>query len=188
MRIRGVGLYTGTNAALLCALAVAAAGCGGDDKPGKALPAAKAPLSLRSPAFDEGGTIPTRYTCSGQGWSPPLTWAPAPPRTRELALVVEDPDAGRFVHWTVLHIPKGTGAVRENQVPPTAIQTKNSLGKKGWTPPCPPKGDSPHHYVFALYANDAPLGLGADASADDVRSALADHAIARGTLTGRFGR
>jgi phosphatidylethanolamine-binding protein (PEBP) family uncharacterized protein len=42
--------------------------------------------------------------------------------------------------------------------------------------------------VFALYALDAPLGLDADASADEVRDAIARHALARGTLTGRFGR
>jgi phosphatidylethanolamine-binding protein (PEBP) family uncharacterized protein len=42
--------------------------------------------------------------------------------------------------------------------------------------------------VFALYATDAPLGLDKDASPDEVREALAEHAVARGTLTGRFGR
>ena len=39
-----------------------------------------------------------------------------------------------------------------------------------------------------LYAADAPLGLGKNSSPDDVRGALSDHALARGTLTGRFGR
>jgi hypothetical protein len=42
--------------------------------------------------------------------------------------------------------------------------------------------------VFALYAADAPLRLGEDASPDEVREALAEHALAGGTLTGRFGR
>jgi hypothetical protein len=34
----------------------------------------------------------------------------------------------------------------------------------------------------------APLGLDEGASPDDVRDALADHALARGELTGTFGR
>ena len=49
-------------------------------------------------------------------------------------------------------------------------------------------GDSPHHYVFALYATDAPLGLSRDASIDDVTKAAGEHAVARGELTGTFGR
>jgi phosphatidylethanolamine-binding protein (PEBP) family uncharacterized protein len=42
--------------------------------------------------------------------------------------------------------------------------------------------------VFAVYATGARLGLGDDASADEVHSALAGHALARGTLTARFSR
>jgi hypothetical protein len=42
--------------------------------------------------------------------------------------------------------------------------------------------------VFALYATRSRLRLGAGASAEDVRRALARAAIARGTLTGRYGR
>jgi hypothetical protein len=42
--------------------------------------------------------------------------------------------------------------------------------------------------VRALYASGRPLGLGGDATPDEVRDALAADALARGTLTGRFGR
>lgn len=45
----------------------------------------------------------------------------------------------------------------------------------------------PHRYVFALYATDAPLGLDAGASPDDVRSALSERAIGDGRLTA-YGR
>jgi Raf kinase inhibitor-like YbhB/YbcL family protein len=73
-------------------------------------------------------------------------------------------------------------------VPGGAVETDNSFGKRGWAGPCPPEGDEPHRYVFALYATDAELGLGADASPDEVRSRLAAHSLARGRLTARFGR
>lgn len=164
------------------------AGCGGGDKADKPLPAAPASIQLRSSAFPNGGTIPERYSCDGEGLSPEIGWTHVPPAARELTLVVEDPDAGRFIHWTLLRLSPRSLGVGVNQVPAGAVETQNSAGKPGWTPPCPPKGDSPHHYVFALYATDAPLGLGKDASPDDVREAIAGHAIARGTLTGRFGR
>ena len=164
------------------------AGCGGGDKPSKPLPGAPASISLSSPAFEDGGTIPDRFTCSGKGVSPPLRWSRVPAKARELTLLVEDPDADRFVHWTLLAIPPRATGLSEGRVPAESVQTENGFGDRGWGGPCPPEGDDPHRYVFSLYATDAPLQLGDDASPDDVRSAVADHALARGTLTGRFGR
>jgi Raf kinase inhibitor-like YbhB/YbcL family protein len=172
----------------VAALAGLVSGCGGDDKPGEPLPAARAPIALHSNAWAEGGTIPRRFSCDGAGDSPPLAWSAVPRGAKELTLVVEDTDANRFIHWTVLRMTPRTISIPINQVPRGAVETKNSAGGRGWTGPCPPKGDSPHHYLFALYATDEPLGLGEDASPDDVRKALADHAVARGTVTGRFGR
>jgi len=164
------------------------AGCGGGDKPSEPLPAAPATITLSSPAFDDGGTIPERFTCSGEGVSPPLRWSGVPAKARELALLVEDPDADRFVHWTLLAIPPQTDGLAAGRTPAGSIETENGFGDKGWGGPCPPEGKDPHRYVFSLYATDAPLDLGDDASPDEVRSAVAEHALARGTLTGRFGR
>jgi Raf kinase inhibitor-like YbhB/YbcL family protein len=145
-------------------------------------------MRLASTAFDDGGTIPKRFTCSGEDVSPPLEVRGLPEEARELALVVEDPDADRFVHWSVLGIPADTALIGAGKVPPGAVQTENGFGDRRWGGPCPPEDSEPHRYVFAIYALDAPLGLGTDASADEVRDALADHALGRGTLTGLFGR
>jgi Raf kinase inhibitor-like YbhB/YbcL family protein len=168
---------------------VALAGCGGGgSKPSSGPPSAPATMRLTSPAFSDGGTIPTRFTCSGEGTSPPLAIGRVPEGARELALVVEDRDAGNFVHWMLLRMPPDTATIAAGAVPSGAIQTKNSFGKRGWGAPCPPKGDPPHRYLFSIYALAAPLGLGEDASPNDVHAALAKHALARGTLTGRFSR
>ena len=174
--------------ALAAAAVVLLAGCGGGEKASAPLPSATASVKLTSPAFADGGTLPTRFTCSGKGVSPPLAWSGIPAGARELALVVEDPDAGRFVHWTVLKISPSTHGIDEGGVPAGAVQTTNSFGDHGWGAACPPKGAGPHRYVFALYALRAPLGLDAGASPDDVRAAIAKQAIARGELTARFGR
>lgn len=111
-----------------------------------------------------------------------------PRAARQLALLVEDPDAGRFQHWTLLAIPAATTAIPAGGAPDGAVATKNGFGDRGWGAPCPPAGAAPHRYVFALYALDAPLRLGAGAGPDEVRGAIAAHAIARGALMGRFGR
>jgi Raf kinase inhibitor-like YbhB/YbcL family protein len=172
------------------ALAAGAAlpSCGGGDTPESELPSAPESMRVISPAFDEGQTIPKRFTCDGEEVSPPLAFRDVPPRARELALVVEDPDADRFVHWSVLRIPPDTALISEGGVPTASIETENSFGDRGWGGPCPPEDADPHRYVFALYALSRPLGLDEDASVDEVRTAIGDAAIARGRLTAEYGR
>ena len=48
---------------------------------------------LSSPAFNNYGVMPKKYTCEGKNVSPPLKWKGAPKGTMSFALTVEDPDA-----------------------------------------------------------------------------------------------
>jgi Raf kinase inhibitor-like YbhB/YbcL family protein len=173
--------------ALIVAGALVGVGCGGA-KTSKPLPQARPSIRLRSPAFTAGGTIPRLYTCDGADVSPPLRWSGVTGQARELALLVEDLDAGRFVHWSLLGIPPSATGLRQGSVTTGAVQTTNGFGGRRWGGPCPPKGEGAHHYVFALYALDKRLGLGGGASADAVRNAVAAHALARGTLTATYER
>jgi Raf kinase inhibitor-like YbhB/YbcL family protein len=175
-------------AGIACLAVLTLAGCGGGDKPSAPLPSAPASITLTSTAFKNGGTIPERYTCSGKDVSPPLRFWDVPAAAQELELVVEDRDAGRFVHWSLLRIPATIHFIAEGEPPEGTVQTANGFGDKSWGGPCPPEGKGAHRYVFALYATDSPLGLASNASPDDVRSAIAKHAVASGRLTGRFGR
>jgi Raf kinase inhibitor-like YbhB/YbcL family protein len=114
------------------------------------------PMTLSSPAFENGGALPARYSCEGGGVSPPLRWSHLPPGTRSLALVVSDPDApgGNFVHWVLYDLPPDMGGlpagIAQQELPPGAAQGRNGKGALGWTPPCPPTGS--HRYRFVLYA------------------------------------
>jgi Raf kinase inhibitor-like YbhB/YbcL family protein len=174
----------------LPALGLALAACGGGDRVEGPPPSAPDRVTLTSRAFPDGGTIPKRYSCDGDGVSPPLAWKGVPDGARELALLVEDPDApgGTFVHWVLFKIPADANGLAEGDVPAGARQGENSAGKAAYAGPCPPKGDAPHRYVFTLYGLKSGLDLANGAPADDVRAAVAKAALVRGQLVGRFGR
>ena len=73
---------------------------------------------------------------------PPVNSGTVPPSTSELVLVVSDPDApgGTFVHLTRYELsPRGQRSLNHG-----GREGRNSAGKVGWTPPCPPKGDGRH--------------------------------------------
>jgi Raf kinase inhibitor-like YbhB/YbcL family protein len=151
------------------------------------------PFALTSPAFQENGTIPQKYTCDGQGISPPLAWSGAPAATRSFALVVRDPDAprGSFVHWVIFNLPPSLGglpaAVPAAAVLPNgAVQGVNGTGNTGYKGPCPPPGPV-HHYHFHLIALDSVLDLKPGADAAEVEQAASSHAVGIAELTGLFG-
>jgi Raf kinase inhibitor-like YbhB/YbcL family protein len=168
----------------LIALALLA-GCGGDKA--EPLPAAPDTIQLTTPDFTDGGPIPRALACDGAGTAPTITWRGVQ-GAAELVLFVDDPDAG-FTHWTAYGISAagGSGQAPQGRFPAGTRYGKNSAGKTGWTPPCPPKGDDPHHYVFALYALKTASALPAGAKPDEVRAKLAG-AVARGTFTGTYAR
>lgn len=171
-------------------LALALAGCGGGGAIEGAPPAAPERIRLTSPAFADGATLPARFTCAGAGVSPPLAWSGVPAGTRELALLVEDPDApgGTYVHWSVLGLDPSTRRIAAGRVPPGAHQGNSSADHSAWAPPCPPRGDRPHRYTFALYALRRRLDLPKGTKGDDVSAGIDAVAIAQGRLTARFGR
>jgi Raf kinase inhibitor-like YbhB/YbcL family protein len=178
-------------AALAAGVALAASGCGGGgDTVTGPDPAARDRMQLTSPAFVDGGAIPVRFTCNGSGVSPPLDWRGAPDGAKSLAVLVDDPDApgGTFVHWTVWDLAPKVRGLLAGAVPAGAREGENSAGDTGYTGPCPPKGDPAHHYRFSVYALRRPLALDQGAAAQDVRDAIAQQALARGRLTGGFGR
>ena len=142
-------------------------------------------FTLTSPAFSEGGSIPTEHSCDGGDKPIPLAWSGVPDGTAELALIMDDPDARGFVHWVVVGIPVSASGFEGGALPAGASEGRTGFGV-GYGGPCPPSGT--HHYSFTLFALSSPLGAGASPSADDVRDAAADKTLAEAQLTGTYGR
>jgi Raf kinase inhibitor-like YbhB/YbcL family protein len=144
------------------------------------------PFTLTSDAFAEGGAIPREYSCQGTDISPTLAWSGTPTGTAELVLVVDDPDAGGFVHWIALI--DGTEVALPRAISSTARtpqQGTNSFGDVGWSGPCPPSGA--HHYRFTLTALAAATGLAGNPTIAEVRGALAKATVlGTAVLTGTY--
>lgn len=147
-------------------------------------------IELRSPEFDDGGTIPERYSRAGDDLFPPLQWSGVPSVTRQLALTVQDPDApdGTFVHWVVAGIDPGLDRRDAGELPEGAAEGRNDFGEVGYGGPQPPEGDPPHRYVFTLLALDDDVQLSPGAEPAAFHDAVQGKELARGQLTGRFAR
>jgi Raf kinase inhibitor-like YbhB/YbcL family protein len=176
-------------AALIALLALA--GCGGNDKKSPP-PTVPATIKVSTPAFKDGGTLPTRFTCDGKfgGVNPPLGWLNKPKGTKSQALILTDLDApgGNFTHWTVWGMMGRTNGL-DTDIPPLGLpQGKNSAGTSKYAAPCPPKGSPPHRYEFVIYALKGPIALKAGAPADLVIDTVKRAALARGLLTATYSR
>ena len=173
---------------VLLLAAVLPAGCESEEPPPKEMT-----LALSSAAFQDGGSIPDRYTCEGQDISPQLSWSEPPAGTQSLALIVDDIDtSGKFTHWVIFNIPSTSRELAETvpaqpQLSGGALQGKNDFGNIGYGGPCPPSG-KPHRYRFTLYALDSSLELEADASKKQVLDAMEGIIIAQGQLIGTYQR
>jgi len=150
-------------------------------------------LEIKSTAFEEGGSIPRKYTCDGTDISPPLSWAPPPEGTKSLVLICDDPDApmGTWVHWVLYGLSPDTLELPEDipdnkEILGGARQGTNDFRRIGYGGPCPPGGT--HRYYFKLYAIDSEPGLSSGATKKEVLKSIEGHILAEGQLMGRYSR
>ena len=148
-------------------------------------------FTLTSPAFENNGPIPTKYTCAGPNISPALTWNEPPARTVSFVLIVDDPDAVSVAgmvwdHWVLFNLPAKVRSLDEGAPAPEGSLEGVSSGKLvGYEGPCPPRGSS-HHYNFTLYALDIKLGLKTGTTKKAVLAAMGGHVLAQAHLVGLY--
>jgi len=152
-------------------------------------------MQLRSTAFIDGATIPSRFTCDGEDLSPPLTWSNAPAATRSFVLFCDDPDApeGTWHHWAAYDIPGNQSELAENAGQGRSSQrfkqAINDFQKPGYGGPCPPRRHGLHHYHFRLLALSVErLTSDGKPSCSEIEKEARKHIIAEATLVGVYQR
>jgi Raf kinase inhibitor-like YbhB/YbcL family protein len=152
-------------------------------------------LTLKSSAFDNGGEIPSRYTCEGEDISPPLVWTDVPETARSLVLIIDDPDAPDpkapkmiWVHWVLFNIPPDVSGLQEaivqTKLPPGMVEGLNDWKRIGYGGPCPPIGR--HRYFHKLYALDTVLEGMNTPTKTKIEAAMKGHIIAQTELMGTY--
>jgi len=165
----------------------------GEQADSEAVGGKKMEIKITSPAFEDGGLIPAKYTCDGADISPPLQWGAVPEGTRSIALISDDPDApvGTWVHWVLFNLPAEAAELAEN-IPPEktlpngASQGVSDFGRIGYGGPAPPSGT--HRYFFKIYALDTQIDLAPGADKARLLKAMQGHILAQGQLIGKYSR
>jgi hypothetical protein len=150
-------------------------------------------IIVKSPVFKDGEPIPTKYSCEGLNFSPPLELNLIPHEAVSIAIICEDPDShgGVWSHWVIFNLPPEitelpervmTREILENG----ALQGSNGWGTIGYRGPCPPSGK--HRYIFKVYASDVKLNLQAGVTRDELLKALGGHVLDEGQIMGTYTR
>ncbi len=141
-------------------------------------------MRLSTPAFENNASIPSKFTCRGEGINPALIIEGIPEAAQSLVLIVDDPDAprGTFVHWVVYDIPVSS-RIEENSIP--GIQGLNNSGKLNFCAPCPPSG-SQHRYFFKVYALDSLLKVKEGLNKAEIENLMYDHIMDKAEIVGIY--
>jgi Raf kinase inhibitor-like YbhB/YbcL family protein len=156
-------------------------------------------MNITSPAFQDGKTIPTKYTYhgveGGKNISLPFVWSGVPGNTKSFALSIIDPHpvAKYWVHWFVINIPKDATGLAEGasgkSMPKGSKELLNTYGTLGYGGPEPPKGSGAHPYVVTLFAlNVEHIDLKEKTSLAEFDAALLGKIIATAKVTGMYER
>lgn len=150
---------------------------------------------LTSTAFEDGGEIPSRFTCEGEDVAPDLSWSELPDGTRSLVLIIDDPDAPDpaapkmvWDHWLLYGLPPSSGglpqAVTLDALPAGTREGVNSWGRTGYGGPCPPIGR--HRYFHILYALDIELPDLGQPTKNRLLEVMEGHILAHTELVGTY--
>jgi len=151
---------------------------------------------VSSPPLESDGTLPVRFTCDGEGVSPPFDIERVPEPTAALAVIAEY-DRGVItepVFWTLWNVPPDVERIPAG-LPRTA--TVDSLGGArqgrqpreavGYEPACPPAGQ-PYTHRFQVYALGESLSLEGGAAHEPATETIGNVVLASERFTVDYTR
>lgn len=154
------------------------------------------PAFTTASAALEGETLPARFSCDGDGASPPIEIGRTPEPTAALA-VTADRDGGPLtepVLWSLWNvpadterIPAGLSRTRTVNALDGARQGRRKGGEVGYEPPCPPEAIT-LELRFQVYALGERLAVEGGTSHDDATEAIRDATIASRRFTLRYAQ
>lgn len=154
-------------------------------------------FSVTSPAFEDGGTLAARYAgpgvCGGENVSLPVAWHDLPPATRSVVVTLTDPNGPKGIgvtHWIAYNLAPEPSRLDAGAVVSSPASVGLNMTKAAaYRGPCPPLGDTPHHYLLTVTATDlAPGELPAGLDYAALQGRLAGHTLTGSTVIGRYGR
>ncbi len=146
---------------------------------------------LRSPAFEDGGTLPIEFTGDGASITPPLTWSGVPAGTKSLALIMHHiaPDMTKW-YWVLYNIPPETTSLPKN-VAGIGVMGNNSVNHQTSYAPPHSKGPGTKTYILTLYALSAAPALTvppAQVTREVLLAAMQDHLLGSAELKVTYTR
>ncbi|MGH7945710.1 MAG: YbhB/YbcL family Raf kinase inhibitor-like protein [Opitutaceae bacterium] len=143
-------------------------------------------MTIESPAFPPGGTIPNRFTCFGDNRSPPLTFRDVPTAAKSLTLMMDQRHTPRDFRnpWVLFNINPTVEKMEEGVVaPPGAHPGANHWGQIGYHGP---HFEGDRVYFFRLFALDCKLYLPDGATSARVLDAMGGHVLAKAEMWGSY--
>lgn len=151
-------------------------------------------MKVTSPAFENNGFIPEKYTQEGENISPPLVISEIPKAAKSLALLAVDPDAPdpehpklTFTHWIVYNLPAKSIELSEGikiQTIKEAEEGFNDRGTIGYIGPRPPIGT--HRYFFKVYALNLELSFDKPPHRAQILQLMDGHVVEIAEIMGRY--
>lgn len=145
-------------------------------------------MIIKSPSFNEGEFILSKFTCDGENTNPRLDIVAVPSSAKSLALIIDDPDSpsGNWLHWSIWNMSPKTKFIEEGKAPAGATEGMTDFRSVGYGGPCP--GQGTHRYQFSLYALDTILDLPRGAKRDELEAAMEGHILGQARLVGVYKR
>lgn len=142
-------------------------------------------FTLQSEDFADKSIIPVVHTCDGSNTPPQFSWQNPPANTKSFAIVLSDKSEKKY-YWIYYNIPEKTDKLDDTKLA-VGIIGSNSLNKKEYDGPCPPKGGM-QTYTFSLYSLNNTLTVNPNENADNLVKAIEHHSLQKTELTAIYSR